>query len=67
VPVVQGGQPGLCHVRGLIQWQAFYLPSRDATIVMIVNSDIGLNGKNPIPVLFNKLSAIVTPDHASGT
>lgn len=46
---------------------AFYLPSRDATIVMIVNSDIALNGKNPIPVLFNKLSAIVTPDNASGT
>jgi D-alanyl-D-alanine carboxypeptidase len=46
---------------------AFYLPSRQATIVMIVNSDVGLDGKNPIPVLFNELSAIVTPGHASGT
>jgi D-alanyl-D-alanine carboxypeptidase len=46
---------------------AFYLPSRDATIVMIVNSDIGHNGKNPIPVLFNELSKIVTPENASGT
>jgi D-alanyl-D-alanine carboxypeptidase len=40
---------------------AFYLPSQDATIVIEVNSDIGHDGKNPVPVLFAKLATIVTP------
>ena len=40
---------------------AFYLPDQDATIVIEVNSDIGVNKKDPAPALFRDLTEIVTP------
>lgn len=42
---------------------AFYLPGKDATIVIEVNSDIAANKKDPAPALFRALTEIVTPDN----
>lgn len=42
---------------------AYYLPEKDATFVILVNSDIATNGVNPMPALFKALAKIVTPDN----
>lgn len=40
---------------------AYYLPSQDATMVLLVNSDIATNNKSPVSALFHVLTEIVTP------
>jgi D-alanyl-D-alanine carboxypeptidase len=42
---------------------AFYLPSQDATVVILVNSDIGAHGGNPAPALFHAFATILTPNN----
>jgi D-alanyl-D-alanine carboxypeptidase len=44
---------------------AFYMPERDATIVIAVNSDISANGKNPAPALMHEITKIVTPGNVT--
>jgi D-alanyl-D-alanine carboxypeptidase len=39
----------------------YYLPERDATLVVMVNSDIPANGATPAPAIFEALARIVTP------
>ncbi len=43
-----------------------YLPSQDATIVLLVNSDIMVDKKSPAALLFHALTSIVTPQNVSG-
>jgi D-alanyl-D-alanine carboxypeptidase len=40
---------------------AFYLQPRDATLVIMVNSDIAAGKQNPMPALFHDLAEILTP------
>jgi D-alanyl-D-alanine carboxypeptidase len=42
---------------------AYYLPEKDATFVIMVNSDIATDGVNPVPALFKALAKVVTPDN----
>ena len=42
---------------------AYYLPEKDAVMVVMVNSDIPVNKDNPMPSIFKALAAVVTPDH----
>ena len=42
---------------------AYYLPAKKATIVVMVNSDISVDGKNPAPELVKALTAVVTPEN----
>ncbi len=39
----------------------YYLPSQDATVVIMVNSDIPVGKANPMPLLFKRLAAFLTP------
>jgi D-alanyl-D-alanine carboxypeptidase len=41
----------------------FYLPSLDATLVIMVNSDISVGKQNPMPALFHDLAQILTPQN----
>lgn len=43
-----------------------YLPSKDATIVLLVNSDIPVDKKTPVSALFHALTQIVTPQNVAG-
>jgi len=47
----------------LAKHSEFYLPEKDATFVILVNSDIATNGVNPMPALFKALAKVVTPDN----
>jgi D-alanyl-D-alanine carboxypeptidase len=42
---------------------AYYLPSQDATMILLVNSDIGTNNRSPVSALFHALTEIVTPSN----
>jgi D-alanyl-D-alanine carboxypeptidase len=42
---------------------AYYLPEKDATVVIMVNSDIPIDGVNPVPALFRALTKVITPGH----
>ncbi len=42
---------------------AYYLPEKDATFVIMVNSDIATDGLNPVPVIFKALAKLVTPEN----
>jgi D-alanyl-D-alanine carboxypeptidase len=42
---------------------AYYLPGKDATFVIMVNSDIATDGVNPVPAFFKALAKVVTPDN----
>jgi D-alanyl-D-alanine carboxypeptidase len=42
---------------------AYYLPEKDATFVIMVNSDIATDGVNPVPAFFTALAKVVTPDN----
>ncbi len=39
----------------------YYLPSRDATIVILVNSDIPIGKDNPMQALFRAIAQLLTP------
>lgn len=43
---------------------SYYLPRDDATMIMLVNSDIGVKDTSPASALFRALSTIVTPTNA---
>lgn len=40
----------------------YYLPSKQATIVVLANSDIAVAGVNPMPAIFAALTRVVLPD-----
>jgi D-alanyl-D-alanine carboxypeptidase len=40
---------------------SYYLPSEDATMIVLVNTDVKTDGKSPALALFRDLAAIVTP------
>jgi len=42
---------------------AYYLPEKDATFAIMVNSDIAIDGVNPVPALFKALAKVVTPEN----
>jgi len=41
----------------------FYLPEKDAALVVLTNSDIAANDDNPAPAIFKALTRVVTPDN----
>ncbi len=42
---------------------AYFLPEKDATVVVLVNSDIPANGGNPAPIIFKMLAKELTPNN----
>jgi D-alanyl-D-alanine carboxypeptidase len=42
---------------------AYYLPDQKATVIVLVNSDIPLNKKNPAPILTEEITKIITPEN----
>jgi D-alanyl-D-alanine carboxypeptidase len=42
---------------------AYYLPEKDATFVIMVNSDIATDGVNPVPAFVKALAQVVTPEN----
>jgi D-alanyl-D-alanine carboxypeptidase len=52
----EGGLPGYNS-------EAQYLPTEDATIVVLVNSDITHDGNSPAAALFHDLAQVVTPNN----
>jgi D-alanyl-D-alanine carboxypeptidase len=42
---------------------AYYLPEKDAVMVVMVNSDIAVNKVKPMTGIFKALTAVITPDH----
>ena len=42
---------------------AYYLLDQKATLIVLVNSDIPLEKKNPAPILSEAISKIITPDN----
>jgi D-alanyl-D-alanine carboxypeptidase len=42
---------------------SYYLPSEDATMIVLVNTDVKTDGKSPALALFRDLAAIVTPSN----
>jgi D-alanyl-D-alanine carboxypeptidase len=55
----------LGHTGGLPGYNVtmYYLPERDATLVVMVNSDIPTKGAAPAPALFEALARVVTPEN----
>ncbi len=45
---------------------AFYLPDQDATVVILVNSDIPAGTDNPVPALWRAFAQILTPGNVPG-
>jgi D-alanyl-D-alanine carboxypeptidase len=45
--------------------EVFYLPSQDATIVILASSDVAVDNKTPADALLNDLTRIVTPANAT--
>lgn len=43
----------------------YYLPSQDATIVIMVNSDLSLGRQNPAPALLHAITQIVSPNNVT--
>jgi D-alanyl-D-alanine carboxypeptidase len=41
----------------------YYLPEKDATLLVLVNSDIPTDGIDPAPAVFKALARVITPDH----
>jgi D-alanyl-D-alanine carboxypeptidase len=46
--------------------EVVYLPSHDATMVLLVSSDIEVDKKTPVAALLNALTKIVTPQNVAG-
>jgi D-alanyl-D-alanine carboxypeptidase len=42
---------------------SYYLPDEDATMIVLVNTDIHIDGKSPALALFRALAQIVTPNN----
>jgi D-alanyl-D-alanine carboxypeptidase len=42
---------------------SYYLPGEDATMIVLVNTDIHIDGKSPALALFRALAEIVTPNN----
>jgi D-alanyl-D-alanine carboxypeptidase len=42
---------------------AYYLPDRQAVVVVMVNSDIAVDKVNPMTIIFKALAAVIAPDH----
>ena len=42
---------------------AYHLPEQKATVIVLVNSDIPLNKKNPAPILTEEITKIITPEN----
>jgi len=40
-----------------------YLPSKKATLVLMINTDIAYQGQEPSSLLARAITEIVTPDH----
>jgi D-alanyl-D-alanine carboxypeptidase len=45
---------------------AYYLPEQDATMVVMVNSDIATKGVSPVTAIFKALTKVVTPRNVPG-
>lgn len=43
----------------------YYLPSKDATIVIMVNSDIAVDHENPVPSMLRALTQILSPQNVT--
>lgn len=56
----------LGHTGGLPGYNVtmYYLPSKDATMVVMVNSDIAVNNMDPASAVMDALIKIVTPENA---
>jgi hypothetical protein len=44
----------------------FQIASLDATMVLLVSSDIEVDKKTPVAALFNALTKVVTPQNVAG-
>jgi D-alanyl-D-alanine carboxypeptidase len=55
----------LGHTGGLPGYNTgvYYLPEKEATMIVLINSDIPDKGVDPVPAVFKALAKIVTPDH----